>query len=93
MTVRPRVSTGPDVAVVAGAGYLVVEWSAVPVRAEPSALVSAEAILFADGAVVLQYQSASAQLGRLGRGPSVIMPLPFSFIWRIPIRGTNRSDE
>ena len=31
--------------------------------------------------------------GRLRRGPSVILPPAFSFIWRIPIRGTNGSDE
>jgi hypothetical protein len=31
--------------------------------------------------------------GPLRRGPSVIAPPPFSFVWRIPIRGTNRSDE
>ena len=31
--------------------------------------------------------------GRLRRGPSVILPPPFSFIWRIPIRVTNISNE
>jgi hypothetical protein len=31
--------------------------------------------------------------GRFRRGPSVIVPPPFSFVWRIPIRGTHRSDE
>jgi hypothetical protein len=29
----------------------------------------------------------------LRRGPSVILPPSFSFIWRIPIRGTHSSDE
>jgi hypothetical protein len=31
--------------------------------------------------------------GRLRRGPSVIMPPPFSFVWRIPARVTNSSNE
>ena len=31
--------------------------------------------------------------GRLRRGPSVIVPPPFSFIWRIPIGTRNVSDE
>jgi hypothetical protein len=29
----------------------------------------------------------------LRRGPSVILPPAFSFIWRISIRGSNSSDE
>jgi hypothetical protein len=32
-------------------------------------------------------------LGRLRRGPSVIVPLQLSFIWRIPIVTRNASDE
>ena len=31
--------------------------------------------------------------GLLRRGPSVIVPPPFSFIWRIPIVTINVSDE
>ena len=31
--------------------------------------------------------------GRLRRGPSVILPPAFSFVWRIPMRGTNSIDE
>jgi hypothetical protein len=31
--------------------------------------------------------------GRLRRGSSFILPLPFSFILRIPIRGTDSSNE
>ena len=34
-----------------------------------------------------------ALAGRLRRGPSVILPPPFSFIWIIPIDATNVSDE
>ena len=29
----------------------------------------------------------------LRRGPSAIMPPAFSFVWRIPIRGTDRGDK
>jgi hypothetical protein len=32
-------------------------------------------------------------LGRLRRGNFIILPLEFSFIWRIPIGTTNESDE
>jgi hypothetical protein len=39
------------------------------------------------------FDAYSVEDGRLRRGPSVIMPPPFSFIGRIHIRGTNRSDE
>ena len=36
---------------------------------------------------------AQSVAGRLRRGPSAILPPSFSFIWRIPIRVTNSSNE
>ena len=42
--------------------------------------------------VVADY-AALKRGGRFRRGPFVIIPPSFSFIWRIPIRVTNRSNE
>jgi hypothetical protein len=36
---------------------------------------------------------STADFGRLRRGPSAILPPSFSFIRRIPIRGTHSRDE
>jgi ATP-dependent RNA helicase DDX55/SPB4 len=39
------------------------------------------------------FRWAAMDVGQLRRGPSFILPPPFSFIWRISIRGTNNTDE
>jgi hypothetical protein len=40
----------------------------------------------------LEFMDAVGSPGLFRRGPSVIMPPAFSFIWRIPIDATHSSD-